>query len=95
MTGFTIAEARRNILLAEAAYAPWIDCESVCRNLGFTRFEPFEAESTEAFVCSNSDHIQMVMFEDRYLARNPAASAPGPPPETAWPLGAGCPDIRR
>ncbi len=28
------------------------------------------------FVCSNSDHIQMVMFEDRYLARNPAASAP-------------------
>ncbi|MEX0676803.1 MAG: PVC-type heme-binding CxxCH protein [Pirellulales bacterium] len=29
------------------------------------------------FVCSNSDHIQMVMFEDRYLARNPAASAPG------------------
>ena len=29
------------------------------------------------FVCSNSDHIQMVMFEDRYLARNPNASAPG------------------
>jgi putative membrane-bound dehydrogenase-like protein len=28
------------------------------------------------FDCSNSDHIQMVMFEDRYLARNPAASAP-------------------
>ncbi|HEV3136456.1 MAG TPA: PVC-type heme-binding CxxCH protein, partial [Pirellulales bacterium] len=28
------------------------------------------------FVCSNSDHIQMVMFEDRYLARNPSASAP-------------------
>lgn len=29
------------------------------------------------FVCSNSDHIQMVMFEDRYLARNPSVSAPG------------------
>jgi putative membrane-bound dehydrogenase-like protein len=29
------------------------------------------------FVCSNSDHIQMVMFEDRYLARNPSASAAG------------------
>ena len=28
------------------------------------------------FVCSNSDHIQMVMFEDRYVARNPAVSAP-------------------
>ena len=28
------------------------------------------------FVCSNSDHIQMVMFEDRYLARNPQVSAP-------------------
>ncbi len=27
------------------------------------------------FVCSNSDHIQMVMFEDRYLARNPQVSA--------------------
>ena len=29
------------------------------------------------FVCSNSDHIQLVMFEDRYLARNPYVSAPG------------------
>ncbi len=29
------------------------------------------------FVCSNSDHIQMVMFEDRYIARNPDVSAPG------------------
>jgi putative membrane-bound dehydrogenase-like protein len=28
------------------------------------------------FVCSNSDHIQMVMFEDRYLARNPSLAAP-------------------
>ncbi|MBI3839068.1 MAG: HEAT repeat domain-containing protein [Planctomycetia bacterium] len=28
------------------------------------------------FVCSNSDHIQMVMFEDRYLARNPSVAAP-------------------
>jgi putative membrane-bound dehydrogenase-like protein len=28
------------------------------------------------FVCSNSDHIQMVMFEDRYLARNPNVPAP-------------------
>ncbi len=28
------------------------------------------------FVCSNSDHIQQVMFEDRYLARNPYLSAP-------------------
>ena len=30
------------------------------------------------FVCSNSDHIQMVMFEDRYLARNPSLAAPSP-----------------
>ncbi len=29
------------------------------------------------FVCSNSDHLQQVMFEDRYLARNPYLSAPG------------------
>lgn len=30
------------------------------------------------FVCSNSDHIQQVMYEDRYLARNPYLIAPGP-----------------
>lgn len=30
------------------------------------------------FVCSNSDHIQQVMFEDRYLARNPYLSSPSP-----------------
>ncbi len=30
------------------------------------------------FVCSNSDHIQLVMFEDRYLARNPYLAAPSP-----------------
>ena len=30
------------------------------------------------FVCSNSDHIQMVMFEDRYLARSPSLAAPSP-----------------
>lgn len=30
------------------------------------------------FVCSNSDHIQMVMFEDRYVARNPYLAAPSP-----------------
>ena len=29
------------------------------------------------FVCSNSDHIQQVMFEDRYVARNPYLAAPG------------------
>jgi putative membrane-bound dehydrogenase-like protein len=28
------------------------------------------------FVCSNSDHLQQVMFEDRYLARNPYLAAP-------------------
>ncbi len=28
------------------------------------------------FVCSNSDHIQMVMFEDRYVARNPFFAGP-------------------
>ncbi|MEX0713237.1 MAG: PVC-type heme-binding CxxCH protein, partial [Pirellulales bacterium] len=28
------------------------------------------------FVCSNSDHVQQVMFDDRYLARNPYLSAP-------------------
>ncbi|MBW3595956.1 MAG: c-type cytochrome [Planctomycetes bacterium] len=30
------------------------------------------------FVCSNSDHIQAVMFEDRYVARNPYLAAPSP-----------------
>jgi putative membrane-bound dehydrogenase-like protein len=28
------------------------------------------------FVCSNSDHIQLVMFEERYAARNPYAVSP-------------------
>ena len=28
------------------------------------------------FVCSNSDHVQQVMFEDRYIARNPYLAAP-------------------
>ena len=31
----------------------------------------------EKFVCSNSNHIQHVLFEDRYLARNPYFAAPG------------------
>ncbi|HVX12858.1 MAG TPA: PVC-type heme-binding CxxCH protein [Pirellulales bacterium] len=30
------------------------------------------------FVCSNSDHLQQVMYEDRYIARNPYLTAPGP-----------------
>ena len=30
------------------------------------------------FVCSNSDHLQEVMYEDRYLARNPYLAAPSP-----------------
>lgn len=30
------------------------------------------------FVCSNSDHLQLVMFDDRYLARNPYFAAPSP-----------------
>jgi len=30
------------------------------------------------FLSSNSDHIQLVMYEDRYLARNPYLAAPGP-----------------
>jgi putative membrane-bound dehydrogenase-like protein len=30
------------------------------------------------FLSSNSDHIQLVMYEDRYLARNPSLAAPGP-----------------
>ncbi|MFV0445484.1 MAG: PVC-type heme-binding CxxCH protein [Planctomycetaceae bacterium] len=30
------------------------------------------------FVCSNSDHCQMVMYDDRYIARNPDFPAPGP-----------------
>jgi putative membrane-bound dehydrogenase-like protein len=31
----------------------------------------------DKFVCSNSDHIQHVRFEDRYVARNPYYAAPG------------------
>jgi len=30
------------------------------------------------FVCSNSDHIQLVMFDDGYIDRNPYLAAPGP-----------------
>ena len=30
------------------------------------------------FLCSNSDHIQMVVFDDRYAARNPYVAAPSP-----------------
>jgi putative membrane-bound dehydrogenase-like protein len=30
------------------------------------------------FVSSNSDHIQLVMYDDRYLARNPHLAVPGP-----------------
>ncbi|MEX2187259.1 MAG: PVC-type heme-binding CxxCH protein [Pirellulales bacterium] len=30
------------------------------------------------FVCSNSNHIQLVMYEDRYAARNPLLAAPAP-----------------
>ena len=30
------------------------------------------------FLSSNSDHIQLVMYEDRYLARNKYLAAPGP-----------------
>src|SRR5439155_15019835 len=30
------------------------------------------------FVCSNSDHLQEVMYEDRYLARNPYVAVPSP-----------------
>ncbi len=30
------------------------------------------------FVCSNSNHLQQVMFEDRYVARNPYYAAPSP-----------------
>ena len=32
----------------------------------------------DKFVCSNSDHIQHVRFEDRYVARNPYFAPPGP-----------------
>lgn len=30
------------------------------------------------FLSSNSDHIQLVLYEDRYVARNPHLAAPGP-----------------
>ncbi len=30
------------------------------------------------FVCSNSSHLEMVFFDDRYLARNPYLAAPSP-----------------
>lgn len=30
----------------------------------------------ETFTCSNSDHLQQVLFEDRYMARNPYATPP-------------------
>lgn len=30
------------------------------------------------FDCSNSDHLQLVMYDDRYLARNRFLAAPGP-----------------
>lgn len=30
------------------------------------------------FVCSNSDHLQLILYPERYASRNPAASMPGP-----------------
>ncbi|MCI0362003.1 MAG: c-type cytochrome [Planctomycetaceae bacterium] len=32
----------------------------------------------DRFVCSNSDHLQQIMYEDRYLARNSYLAAPSP-----------------
>ncbi|HUE69514.1 MAG TPA: PVC-type heme-binding CxxCH protein [Pirellulaceae bacterium] len=32
----------------------------------------------DRFLCSNSDHIQQVLFEDAYIARNPFLAAPSP-----------------
>jgi putative membrane-bound dehydrogenase-like protein len=32
----------------------------------------------DRFVCSNSDHIQQVLFEDGYIGRNPYLAAPSP-----------------
>ena len=32
----------------------------------------------DRFVCSNSDHIQQILYEDRYLARNPYLAGPSP-----------------
>ncbi|HEX5105136.1 MAG TPA: PVC-type heme-binding CxxCH protein, partial [Pirellulaceae bacterium] len=32
----------------------------------------------DRFLCSNSDHLQQVMYEDRYLGRNPYLAAPSP-----------------
>jgi putative membrane-bound dehydrogenase-like protein len=32
----------------------------------------------DKFVCSNSDHIQQVLYEDHYIGRNPNLAAPGP-----------------
>ncbi|MEZ6056198.1 MAG: alpha/beta fold hydrolase, partial [Planctomycetaceae bacterium] len=32
----------------------------------------------QKFVCSNSDHLQMILYEDRYLARNKYYVSPGP-----------------
>lgn len=32
----------------------------------------------DRFVCSNSDHIQQVLFEDAYVGRNPFLAAPSP-----------------
>lgn len=31
----------------------------------------------DRFVCSNSDHLQQIVFEERYLARNPYLAVPG------------------
>ena len=39
------------------------------------------------FVCHNSDHIQLVMFDDRYVARNPYLAPPSPRVSVT---GAGC-----
>ncbi|MFT5522350.1 MAG: putative membrane-bound dehydrogenase-like protein, partial [Pirellulaceae bacterium] len=35
-------------------------------------FDPFG----QKFVCSNSDHLQVIQFEDRYVARNPYIESP-------------------
>ena len=46
------------------------------------------------FVCSNSDHIQMVMFEDRYVARNPLFAGPVGAARASRPMAARRPVFR-
>jgi len=54
---FNPDDALRAMILANAAYKPWSECEDIAGSLGFTRFKSFENNNTEAYVAANDDEV--------------------------------------